>query len=211
MPKGRATRYIRRKPASNLYHAIRIAERLGHTFSHFVTINFTLIECPDDEVSQAFRWLRARWADWMRRPSRRGQHQPCKPADAWTIEAKGGVLAAHWLIHLPEGRIEDCKARLDVWISQLAGGTFPDNTVRVDVIYSARGLGRYVLKAIDPVYAAKYGVQPEDQGVVIDKRSGFSQRLGPTVKKQMRDAGTYPRVRPWARYSEQQVRGQFPA
>ena len=209
MPRSRRSHFIRQRPASNVYHAARVAEAKGFPMTHFVTINFSMAGLSKEEVSEAFRWVRSRWADWSRRPSRKSQHGPVAPHDSWVIEGAGGVSAAHWMVHLTPGRIEDFKKRLKDWMRRVAKEReFPADTIDVKTIYSAKGATKYLLEGIDPTFATNYGVRAKDQGLVIGKRSGQSRTVGPAMKKQMRKEGTYPTANAWATRQAQKTKHQ---
>lgn len=186
------SKFVSGKSASNIHHAIRIAEATGEPLNRFITINFTEAGCAAENASEKMRWLVSRYRDWARRPSRKGPHKPVRPADVWVFEAGGGVVAVHWLLHIPKGRLADFETRLKVWIEQI---NVPFQATLSKRAPTPRSLGKYLLKGTDPKFAAFYGAQHEDQGEIIGKRCGYAQRLGPKAKRDLRAIGAYPEAR----------------
>ncbi|MFG1359571.1 hypothetical protein [Xanthobacter pseudotagetidis] len=116
-----------------------------------------------------------------------------RPTFAWVLENGGNVIAAHWLVHLPEGRVMDFSARLPVWLGAVTGA---DARAVAPVIhmrpaYRPRGARKYMLKGIEPGIARCYGIRPEDQGTVDGKRTGVSQSLCPSTKRRLREEGRH--------------------
>src|ERR1700687_5019345 len=86
--RWRATLHIRRKPASHLIHAIRVAETLGLTLNQFVTFNLAKTTCPPEQISSQFERLRDTYfVPWLRRAGRSGP--TTTPAYVWSIENAG--------------------------------------------------------------------------------------------------------------------------
>jgi hypothetical protein len=194
--RTRVSQHINRKPASNIYHAIRIAEAIGASLNTYVTINFTETDCAPETAS--FRWQRLRrhfFAPWARRPPRRLKRRADKCAYVWTLE-NSGALALHWLVHIPPDRLTEFKSCLPAWLANVGARPLHTSTIDInDKPYSMRGLGRYILKGINPVYAPTLGIEHRPQGLVHGQRSGFSRSLGPSVKAALREVGRYPRRR----------------
>ncbi len=195
----RVSHFIRRKTAANIHHAIRIADALGSPLNTFVTVNFSMTACEVEKVSEAFARLRnSRFSHWARRPSRRSGAAPFKPAFIWVIEAGGGVTAAHWLVSIPPERRADFEKKLAKWIDAVAGGSFR-STINIKDAPNPRGVGRYILKGMDPAWAAMFGIRFKDQGKVYGRRCGYSLNLGPTVKRKLREDGQYRQASRWKR------------
>jgi hypothetical protein len=177
----RVTRYINRHPAVNIHHATRYSERIGLPLNLFVTINFTCAGCGEDRASELLRkMIGQRFAPWLRRSA----GVEVAPTYVWTMEAAGGQMAAHILIHMPPKLASTFEEMLRRWLGGLLGADRLDPAVIcIRPIYNLIGARRYALKGVNPVWAAHLGVSPVDQGVVIGKRSGFSRNLGPKARK----------------------------
>lgn len=197
----RLTRHIRRKPASNLHHAIRVADALRLPLNTFATINVSMTSCPDEEASFVFARLRnGYFSHWARRPTKTmitSGSVAFSPAFVWVIEAAGGVTAAHWLLHVPEGRREDFEIRLATWVKTVIGKAENERALEIKDAPHPKGLGRYMLKGMEEAFAPFYGITFKDQGIVHGRRSGYSLNLGPSAKRRLRNEGDYPEARKW--------------
>lgn len=163
--------------------------------THFVTINFSEAGVAPERASEIFAKLRdCKFSPWIRRPPRNSGHAKVRPTFAWVLENGGNVIAAHWLVHLPEGRVTDFQARLPAWLGAVTGADAITvaPVIHVRRAYRPRGARKYMLKGIDPGIARFYGIRPQDQGAVDGKRAGVSQSLGPSIKRRLRDEGRYP-------------------
>jgi hypothetical protein len=181
----RRSRHINRKPGSNLWHAFNMAEDRGLPFTLHVTINFAHTACTLGDESGALCELITRcFAPWWRRPSRKhGSAAPGHYAYAWVMEAGGGHTAAHWALHMPDARLDDFLTRLPTWLEAVTGGEFNGQALHHESAYNPRGLRLYMLKGVDPTYAAFCKIEHKPQGEVTGKRSGFSRSLGPTARQ----------------------------
>lgn len=185
----RRTHFINRKPAANLLHAVNVAEILGRSLNYLATINFAHTACPPEKASEVFEKLRDNYfGPWMRRCGPQGRKEP-PPTFIWTMENAGGCVNAHWLVHLPDGRIEDFRKRLPIWLEKVAGDVAPEQAIDIRKAPTPRGAVKYMIKGIDPFYAVLYGIRQSDQGEVIGNRSNFSRSLGPAVKKALQAEG----------------------
>ncbi len=195
--RQRVSNFINRKPAGNLYHAVRIAEAVGNPLQTFVTINFALTSCPAEAASEYFEALRAdHFGPWVRRPSRKlkRDRDPC--AYVWTFENRGNCVHLHWLLHVPRDRQAEFKTKLLKWLATLDIAVHDEAAVEIKHAYKPKVLSLYLLKGIDPPYAGFYGIKfHAPQGMIIGKRSGFSRSLGPAVKERLRKEGRYQRRR----------------
>jgi hypothetical protein len=177
----RQTQHISRMPAVNIHHATRFAERRGTPLNAFVTINFTEVGIGAG-ASRVFRKLLSqRFAPWLRRSS--DLRNRAAPTYVWTIENAASTLAAHWLVHLPDGSAKAFARKLRSWLEGLADTPLLARTVQVKRVYNVIGARRYILKGVDPAWADHLGIRPSDQGIVNGKRSGFSRNLGPAARK----------------------------
>jgi hypothetical protein len=181
----RRSRQINRKPGSNLWHAFNMAADRGLPFTLHVTLNFRHTACTPGAESVALSELIARhFAPWWRRPPRKLRLEPVGMyAYAWVIEAAGGHTAAHWALHLPDNRLDDFLTRLPDWLASVTGGNFDGQAIHHGSAYNPNGLRLYMLKGVDPTYAAFCKIEHRPQGEVVGKRSGFSRSLGPAARQ----------------------------
>jgi hypothetical protein len=177
----RVTRHINRRPGVNIHHATRYSDVVGLPLNRFVTVNFTLTECSPDRASHTFRkLLTQRFAPWLRRTA--SNADGVRPTYVWTLEAGGKQLAAHWLVHVPNGLHRAFERKLAEWLRSLTGAAPENRAVNVRSVTNLIGARRYLLKGIDPAWANHLRIRHVDQGIVIGKRSGFSRNLGPCAR-----------------------------
>lgn len=180
--RNRQSLQIGRKPAANLHHATRFAERIGQPLNQFITINYTKTACRPEDASARFRLLLASWfARWLRRHPR--NRKACQPTYVWVLEAAGGQTAVHWLVHIPRGLIREFWSMVPQWVQATVGPDIEPSTVKHRRIHNVTGLKRYVLKGMDPHFARAWKIRPSPQGMIVGKRSGFSRNLGPAARK----------------------------
>ena len=151
----RVSNVIRRRPAVNIHHATRFAERLGLPLQLAVTINFSLMGIPPELVVELFRTMLAqRFAPWLRRIPANKMGIP--PTYVWVTEAAGGQQAVHWLLHLPYGLISEFRGKLRTWLSAVsAEGRLPERALKVQKVYNVIGVRRYILKGTDPPWVPR--------------------------------------------------------
>lgn len=177
----RLTHHINRRPAVNIHHATRMSLRVGLPLNKMVTINLGLAGFGQRDAGHAFRkLLTQRFAPWLRRSASKSQIVP--PTYVWALEAAGGQLAVHWLVHVPAGLQRSFQRKVTEWIQSLVGATPSASAVDVRPVYNLVGARRYILKGIDPAWASHLKVNQVDQGRVVGKRSGFSKNLGPAAR-----------------------------
>jgi hypothetical protein len=188
----RASHFINRRPAVNIHHATKYADKIGVPLNRFITINFTLADCPRELAARLLqKMISQRFAPWLRRTA----SVKIPLTYVWTLEAAGGQMAAHLLVHIPKPLMTEFEARLRQWLCGLFGVEEIDSSVlHIRDVDNLVGAKRYLLKGIDPVWADHLAVRPVAQGMVIGKRSGFSRNLGPAARKR---GGYKPRRRPF--------------
>lgn len=169
---------IRRQQATTSRPAILLAEKLETPLNYVATLNFSHTAVNPSEVSKAFSKVRARANRWAINPSKKSQAKPFKMAFMWVIENTQHI-AAHWLLHIPQSRIDDFEKRLPEWLNKEVGDFNSPTTIDIREAYNPHGLRKYMLKGIDPNYAPLYRIQHIPQGKVEGKRFGFSTNIGP--------------------------------
>ena len=194
--KVRQSLHINRKPASNLHHAVRIAEVIERPLNLFVSINFGFTICSPEETPPAFQLLRRKFGKWITRGTISRAPATC----VWVLERPKGRkhLDSHWLVHVPSSRQRDFVRRLPNWVASVTGGIIdPSIAIKVEAVTSVRGVARYLLKGEHPGLANHFDIDHEPQDVIDGRRSGFTKNIGPAQKRLLRAAGKYPSSRPW--------------
>jgi hypothetical protein len=155
----RCTYHIDWRQAQNLREAIHYADKrlveLGRPVNTFVTINFGHIACSPEVVSTAFEKLRENhFVRWLRYGTSDVSYY------VWVIENSGGNTHVHWVLHLPKSLRRTFHTKLAEWVARAAGTiTCRESAVNIKRVTNLRGLGRYLLKGMDPRYAARCGVR----------------------------------------------------
>jgi hypothetical protein len=100
------------------------------------------------------------------------------------VENHGGDTHVHWAVHVPKPLQREFGTKLRRWLARVAGAvTCEASAIYCQPIPGPRGLGKYMMKGIDPRYAAFYHVRHEAQGIVYGKRCGISESLGPRARR----------------------------
>jgi hypothetical protein len=194
----RPSQYINLKPASNLHHAIRIAEVIKRPLTLFVSINFGHIDCPLEKVPKAFQRLREKFGKWITRPPVHQRQHAVSPTFVWVLERPEGSnrIDGHWLLHVPKNRQHEFKSRLAAWLPGVVGEvTNTRAALNIQIAHTPKSALRYMLKGQRYLDAIKFQISPVKQDIIHGRRSGFTKNLGPAQKKRLRTAGLYPQAR----------------
>jgi hypothetical protein len=181
----RCTQHIGWRQARNFLEAIRYADRrlaeLGRPLDTFATINFGHIACFPEVVSAIFEKLRDNhFVRWLRYGTSDLSYY------VWVIENSGGNTHVHWVLHLPKSLRAAFEIKLAEWLARVAGPiTCRQSAIKIQAVTNLRGLGLYLLKGMDPRYAARCGVKDVPQGLVYGKRCGVSKSLGPASRARL--------------------------
>ena len=76
------------------------------------------------------------------------------------MEAAGGQVAVHWLVHVPRGLRKAFERKLGEWLATLTGTAPEPQAIKVKPIYNPVGLRRYILKGTEPIWAEHLNVTP---------------------------------------------------
>jgi dsDNA-binding SOS-regulon protein len=120
--RGRVSHHIQGKPAGNLHHGVRIAEKIGLPLTLLVSINYALTNCDDAMVSESFKKTRDAFGKWVTRPKLMYKESKAAPAYVRVIEnPASGQINVYWLMHVPVNRQEEFKEKLAAWINRHTG------------------------------------------------------------------------------------------
>lgn len=190
----RKSTVIKKKAASNLHHAFWVSIAAGPPLTHVVTINVTNTGLPYTKSSAAFTKLRSRkCAPWLRAEQQIRNMHPTPPTYTWSIEApqrenstkpQACDIHIHWALYIPPGLIRQFAKNLKLWIAQLFKGISNHrHVVRRKVLTSSIGTKRYMSKGMSRSVAKRANILSSPQGTITGRRSGFSENLGPTVRR----------------------------
>lgn len=193
----RASDQIKLLPSRNLHHGIRLAARLFLPLNLFVSFNFSLTDCPEEQTDLAFAQLRAAFGKWARRPQKADLGIEVPPTFVWVIENQSGILNAHWLVHVPTARQAEFAAKLPEWLAAAAGKVHSVSAIHIRTAPTPMAAEKYMLKGLNPTLARMFNIDSSPQGWVTGRRIGHSKNLGPVQIARKRKEGIYPPARRW--------------
>ena len=183
MPKRRS-HFIRREQATNSLPAILTACEIGLPLNTFVTVNFRHLGYDGENAyilnSKIKKWVQ----DWLRRPKRSMRFKSTPLTMIWVIENRNHA-GVHWALHLPHGSKKHFKVGLKNFLEREFGNLVNNKTVKIKPVYRILGLRKYMLKGLQDVYGPLYRINTSDQGLVVGKRFGFTQNIGPSKIKSL--------------------------
>lgn len=177
-----ALHHIDRRQAANSRPAILLAKQRDLPLNRVVTINFTAQGVSDAEVLAMHASLRARFSRWAKRPGKRRAVPAFEPTMIWVVE-NTAHWGSHWLVHIPRARLADFARELEKWIVKETGRPPAHRVLHIQSANKPHGFRKYMLKGIDPKFAAQYRVLAIPQGMIEGKRFGFTQNLGPSATR----------------------------
>lgn len=190
MGSGRRSSYLPHRSAAHLTRAVSFANELGIPLRLFVTINFGLTMMGEDAMSEAFRrLLKSFYGKWISRHPRLTADKR-RAAYVWVLEGRPGHHGVHWLVHVPQELQAEFGRELTRWVAATTGGIIDSKAILTKPAYRPSGVADYMLKGLRPHHAKRLGVTPAYQGIVVGKRCGFSESLGPTAIKRHRERAT---------------------
>jgi hypothetical protein len=195
--RRKASDLIKHLPARNLHHGIRLASSLGLDLNLFISINFSLTNCPEEKTDIAFAQIRAHFGKWITRPRKTASGPQAPPTFVWVIENPAGCLNAHWLVHVPAARQDEFQTKLDKWLGAAAGMVYSEKAIHVQPAKTPTAVGKYMLKGMHPALARQFAIEHVYQGWVTGKRIGCSKNVGPSRLAEMRKQGKHPPARRW--------------
>ena len=95
-----------------------------------------------------------------------------------------GQRACHLMMHVPANRLANFTVELTKWIEKESGNEIAAGALDIRPAYNPHGFRKYMLKGIDPMFAALYRIRHVPQGRVDGKRFGYTQNLGPSQCRQ---------------------------
>lgn len=176
----RATHSIHPRQARNSRPAILRAEELGLPLNQLVTINFTAQSVSEERlICLVLEKIRRRYCRWAKEPGKKKKALPFTGTMIWVLE-NTGCIAAHLMLHVPEGRLAAFEKEVTGWVAKYTGQPLVGSALDIRPIYNPHGLRKYLLKGLDPIYGGLYRVRTVPQGRILGKRMGYTKNLGPS-------------------------------
>lgn len=193
---SRQSLFLSKKHASNLIAACRHAGAIGLPLNRMITVHWERAGVPLESMSKAT----GRFLDLLSKAlSRHGS----STSWVWVHEngdRKGGHC--HLLAHVRSDLTPLVAALQKGWLRRISGRPYRSRVIRSRPIGGRLGLEinnpgvhqenlnaalAYLLKGVDPNVASELGLERlEPGGLVIGKRCGVSQNLGPTAREKAR-------------------------
>ncbi|MGY6286078.1 hypothetical protein ACXIT0_24845 [Methylorubrum extorquens] len=183
---ARASSYVNRRQAANFVPAIAFADTLGRSLNWHVTLNFSHTACAPNQVGPAFERLRDNhYTRWLRyrsqKPFRRDHGEATY---VWVIENASGHTHVHWMVYVPRVLIREFKTKVPAWTATVSGSAeISDGTIHIEPVDRPTGLGKYLMKGLDPRIAKQHRIDHVPQGIVHGKRCGISKCLGKAARE----------------------------
>jgi len=178
LPYRRHTNRLSRKQCNNIAIARNHASAIGQPLNFVATIHWAVADgdgMADKRLQNLFELTR----HWF---SRRGAEFTC----TWVMEAAigGKDVHTHLAFHLPD-QIDDADLE-DYWRDRLgrAYEKVLDFKLAHSDGYGVLGWQRYMFKEASPKTRKMYCVPDKfraQKGLVVGKRAGFTQNLGPAA------------------------------
>lgn len=177
--RRQATRYIKRKPAQNMFDALRYANELNLPLNHFVTIRLTVE--PADRAAAELSQIRGKLRSMYSYLAKRLEQGESTLAYIYAIEnPEGADVHAHLLIHVPPELSPHFKNKVER-IVRAVRGTYKARDVHITPITDGRfhSAMQYILKGVDAETANHFHLEEiVDQGEVHGQRAGTSRNIG---------------------------------
>lgn len=180
MGTPRKTTHLAHRAAANLSRAVSHAAAIGKPLNQFVSINYGLTGCNEEDMVAAFRrLLKSFFVKWHTRHPRVSASADPAAAYVWTAEGLPGRHGVHWLVHVPPALVPEFKSALWRWLERTAGPIIDKDALDVRPAWSAGQAKDYMLKGLPERHARRFKIKWASQGVVYGKRCGISENLGP--------------------------------
>jgi len=183
VPKRRS-HFIRREQATNSLPAILTAFEIGYPLNTFITVNFGHLGYSGENADLLNTRLKKWVQDWLRRPKKKMRFKSTPLTMMWVIENHNHV-GVHWALHLPYGAKKHFTLEFEYFLKREFGDLVNDKTLKIKRVSRILGLRKYMLKGLQDIYGPLYRINTSNQGLVVGKRFGFTQNIGPSQIKSL--------------------------
>lgn len=176
-PGAQGTSRVALGSALNVLHGVRFAREAGTPVTHMLTIDLQWVEDVRD-AGEAFKDVRQRIGRWWRY-ERQAKGRPLGDFVGALVHANPGHRHAHWLVRLPEDVAPEFVAVVADRLAKVMG--VPE-AIAADACHlkpapAPGSLAKYVLKGIDPRFAAHLHIEAADEGFVVGRRTSVSRAI----------------------------------
>ena len=182
-PLDLGTRGIGIKPALNVLHGLRYARETGRAPNLFVTVNLSKMGVTSDDAGAFFSTFRAKVRRaWKHQREGRGLDIG-QLDDVVAHENPSGNPHVHWVVRVPDALRPWFEKRISTFLKKMAETDDLGTALEIRDVYALGGLAKYILKGIVAEAGSHFYIDPQDQGVVIGRRTLVSRSLGQTARK----------------------------
>lgn len=168
--------YAGRRACENALHAVRYVAEIGRPLNTHVTISFTALGVDDEEAGALFKHLQARVGRWWR-DQRERKGIPIGQVLGFHCHANpSGSRHVHWALHVPLEIRPAFEAIIRARLCKILKRDDLGDGLHIGSIETAGTLAKYMLRGIEPEYAAYLHIEAANEGYVAGcRRTGVSR------------------------------------
>ena len=180
-PTNRQRRYIGRKTAENAFHGRRFMEQAGESFTHLITVNWSLSTKSVDYVSR----LHVVFREKLLRSSRyhRGKTNGRPMLYLEVVENPDDQFHSHIAVSIETAEEGWLSTSVNKFVKGAIGEEPPNDMIDIRPIYAPGSMFKYLMKGVSPVYADYFHMRTSEQGLLPGRRVSMSRRMGPTARR----------------------------
>ncbi|MBL1422553.1 MAG: hypothetical protein COC24_018765 [Alphaproteobacteria bacterium] len=178
MTKTNYTEHIGRRAATNVFHAFDFAKNTGHPMNVYTVLH--LRDQLSASVTTQFTKIRRKFRNWYNYRQKKSGGQALPPIYTYTIEAPTGAVHVNWVLHMPEGMLEEFQKKLQQWVEKTTSDLQPfDIKITRITPDTDKRVANYCNKGVDPQYVEyfKLGKIAEPQGRIHGRRVTVSTAI----------------------------------
>lgn len=189
----KSTGKIGHRAAVNALHGVRYSNELGRPINLSVCINFQTLAVAEEDACGLFKLLRDKVARWWKH-QRVGKGREVGELLHYYAHANpAGSRHVHWQVHVPAVIWDEFQQVVAKRLMAVLNRLDLKDALHFATVGGAGSHAKYVLKGIDPDYAAHLFIEPANEGLVTGRRTGVSRAMSKATRKA---AGWVRRRRP---------------
>jgi hypothetical protein len=116
-----------------------------------------------------------------------------EPTYVWVLERPNPACTPHiqFLINIPRQNKSGLEKALRDWLSSKLSFQLGKKAIKFELIDNIVGAKMYILKGMDPLFADIFKIEYECQGIINGKRAGYTNNIGPHIKRKLSAEGQY--------------------
>lgn len=173
---------VGRRAAENVLHGVRFAAERGQPINTLVTISFDSLEIEDGAADAVFKDVRSRvLRAWRHLQSKGRVEEPI--FGAYCHANPAGSRHVHWMTHVCPNGFEMFDISVAKFLKKVTGRDELGDALDIRRVARAGSVAKYVLRGIDPAYAAYLHIEPANEGYVVGRRTGVSRAISKSARK----------------------------